>query len=1396
MPEPKPKKPPKLPKFFRELITQAEAQAQASDTGPLLVAGKLSPICVKCGLNECGAQNPFLPYKGSEAPLITILMDAANSNEDRQGELAVEASPAGLLLKTMQAVAPPGFDMARIRWVPTTRCANRSKEKVNYATKGNWCRYHAVEDLHLYPPALVMPVGTVALGLLNHKSSAQDWGGRLLTWRGWPDDWLTNDKWAADGHPFFGPLTGFPRLPMVPVQSPRLVYATQNPHDQGRWRRHLKRAMELAMGGAKALEYGRPWFRLIADDPNELAQALAEIPDDAVVTYDTETTGLWPFLAGSKIVFMMLRWDDPDGSPRALAWPWDYPESPLFAHVAQLTPLVLRALYRVRLVGHNLAFDILFTFGTLAGCDLDRLTASMHADTRHLIYALRQNRESLGLERVAYDWCPDMAGYEEEFELLKQRMPALLDPGANEGGHYAKCPTSLWETHLKPYVFGDVEVAHWTKFNVEAKLTDAKRYKIPLSDPDRLGCFRDYEPISRKEMYEGVMQPANRLLTRMMGRGMHVDQDEMKVQEDLFPKLIREARGKLREADERVVRWCDAQEGTVEGWELDLESRDQLKAILFDVLGLPVKRLTDSGIKAFGEDVSAVPADRLMEFAAIDKFTLNGLAAEFPRLKPLQDYRKLFKQWSMYVRSMRNVKVSGIDKKERTKQQYLMGDGRVHTSYNLCGTGSGRLAAKQPNMAQLMRGSIIKRMYASRFGLTDGCMYQADLSQIELRLLAAGCGDPLMVQAYKDGVDLHSLTTSKIFKLPYEHLEKDYMEWLQKNSREKEAKDLNQKRSIGKCVDPDTIIEVNGQLMRIADLHPGRQDDTFYGLEHEALFVRGPQSRVKVGKFYCNGVADRLLVATRRGLLTCSKQHRFQMEDGRLVQAKDLKKGDTLSAYQPLRATVTCDAPEIGFDPLGNGLPLGNNNFSVKVDNNFAYLLGLFFGDGCSSTNAVSIATGGTPNYFGWQDQIAEVATAAGLSPTIQRTVWLNKERVVLSGPNAGLSVRGSCGKVTLGSRRVSDVLIQLGAINNDATRSRTLKIPLWLLNAGPEIKLSFLAGLFDTDGSVSVQGGIDVATKSWVFAQDLGVMMRGLGIRLSFDCPWNNVYKRYYYRIRLGPAASWDFFRGRLKMAHKLGRLRNPTNRYIAEKPNAVLLVEELEPGLLLEVSVNSEDHLYCPNGITTHNTVNFLTGYGGGAYGLQSTLAEEGVFLPLEECERIVEALFDTYPALRTHIGYYKNFIMKHGCAVSLMGRVRAFDEVYSEDHGFVAKALRSGYNHLIQSSASDMMMISMTAIERLMRAESLRSIMVATVYDSLVIDALRAELPVIHEICMSVLNNMPEVVSLALGPSFDASWLHVLPFGADAEVGVNYGDSFNLSMYPDWDQVANQLSRQRAT
>ena len=982
--------------------------------GEMLKPGKTSPICGKCGLADMGdAKNPYMFYNGPEEPLITMVFDSVSSGEDQAGILGNEGPPA--MIKKILGDDPRFKDyLSLIRWAPITRCYGKIKgDKIK--TRGNHCRSFLIQDLDKHRPSLIVPVGTSALGLLSHKSNAQEWSGKVLTYRGWPDDWLTDPDYVLPrahpdspektltGHPIFGKIPDW-KVPMFPLQSPRLVWATRNPYVIKRWKGQLLAMMEKAISGVPPMSYDRPWFR-ITEDPDEIMEAMNELIANpgTVVCYDTETKGLKPWAQNQSVVFMMFRWVRKDGSTHAIGFPWDYAESALKPHLEKLAPTILEAMYVSKLVGHNLTFDVLYTYGTVPGCDLNRLADAALYDTWHMLYTMKQQPGMLSLDLIAYDWVPDMAGYEEEMTLLIKLHGDLLHPGNNKGGHYANCPRDKWNSHLKPYVMGDVEVCHRTFEKVQEKLTACKRYTIPIAHTTERGRFRSFSPPDRNWVYHNIVSPASRVLMKMMGRGVHVDVDELTTQEDLFPKKILELKQSIKTVTPNVVAWCEQQEATEPDWVFDPENKEQLKTILFGILDLPVQRLTKTGKQKHGEtedDWKGLSREDLLEYAAMDKYTLNKLAVDHPEVRPLQEYRKIFKQYTSYIRPMRNSFYEGVDKKHRDKDVHLGKDGCVHTSFLITGTRGGRLSSREPNLQQLNRDGLVKRVYNTRFG-QRGALYQADLSQIELRLLAAACGDRSMVKAYWDDIDLHALTHSLIYRRPYEECTKEHVEALQKAGKSDSAKKISLERKVAK---------------------------------------------------------------------------------------------------------------------------------------------------------------------------------------------------------------------------------------------------------------------------------------------------------------------------------------------------------------------------------------------------TVNFLTGYGGGAFGLQTSLAQQGVYMSIEECESILENFFDSYPALRSYLSNYKRFIMDKGVAVSILGRVRIFEEIFSDDNEAINKALRAGCNHLIQSTASDMMLIMLCAIEHLMRKADLESMLVSTVHDSLLIDSVREELPIIHEISSEVLNNMPDVFKAFFGDDFDTSWM-IVPFAGDAEVSPwNYLDMTSVpgKGAVDWDRL----------
>ena len=144
-----------------------------------------------------------------------------------------------------------------------------------------------------------------------------------------------------------------------------------------------------------------------------------------------------------------------------------------------------------------------------------------------------------------------------------------------------------------------------------------------------------------------------------------------------------------------------------------------------------------------------------------DEETLSALADRHPIIDALLDYRGLRKLLSTYI--------------EPFPQYISPADGRVHTTFNQALTATGRLSSSNPNLQNIPirteQGREIRKAFVP--GAPGKVMMSADYSQIELRVMAHLCGDEHLVQAFREGQDVHAATAAKIFRKPVEEVNAD-----------------------------------------------------------------------------------------------------------------------------------------------------------------------------------------------------------------------------------------------------------------------------------------------------------------------------------------------------------------------------------------------------------------------------------------------------------------------------------------------------------------------------------------------------------------------------------------------------------------------------------------------
>jgi DNA polymerase-1 len=138
---------------------------------------------------------------------------------------------------------------------------------------------------------------------------------------------------------------------------------------------------------------------------------------------------------------------------------------------------------------------------------------------------------------------------------------------------------------------------------------------------------------------------------------------------------------------------------------------------------------------------------------------LEELAEHHPVPALVLEYRQLAKLRSTYLDSLPNL----VD-----------AEGRVHTTFNQVGTATGRLSSTNPNLQNIpVRTALGREIRAAFIPAPGNLLMSADYSQIELRLMAHFSQDPLLLNAYRTGQDIHTLTASEVFGIPVAELDKE-----------------------------------------------------------------------------------------------------------------------------------------------------------------------------------------------------------------------------------------------------------------------------------------------------------------------------------------------------------------------------------------------------------------------------------------------------------------------------------------------------------------------------------------------------------------------------------------------------------------------------------------------
>ncbi|TPA28970.1 DNA polymerase I [Vibrio parahaemolyticus] len=219
-----------------------------------------------------------------------------------------------------------------------------------------------------------------------------------------------------------------------------------------------------------------------------------------------------------------------------------------------------------------------------------------------------------------------------------------------------------------------------------------------------------------KSVYEEIEIPLVPVLSRIERTGVLIDDMKLSAQSVEIAARLEELEQKAYEIAEQ---------------EFNMNSPKQLQAILFEKMGLPVVKKTPSGTPSTNEEV------------------LQELALDYPLPKLILEYRGLAKLKSTYT--------------DKLPKMINPSTGRVHTSYHQAVTATGRLSSTDPNLQNIPirneEGRRIRQAFVAPAGYK---VLAVDYSQIELRIMAHLSGDQALLDAFRDGKDIHAATAAEI----------------------------------------------------------------------------------------------------------------------------------------------------------------------------------------------------------------------------------------------------------------------------------------------------------------------------------------------------------------------------------------------------------------------------------------------------------------------------------------------------------------------------------------------------------------------------------------------------------------------------------------------------------
>lgn len=248
-------------------------------------------------------------------------------------------------------------------------------------------------------------------------------------------------------------------------------------------------------------------------------------------------------------------------------------------------------------------------------------------------------------------------------------------------------------------------------------------------------CYMAYiaqkakKPLEEKLAQTGMDGVFRDIETPLIVTLYEMEKEGVQVEAEALAEYGRQLSGRIQELEEKI--WQEA------GEKFNINSPKQLGVILFGKMGLPGGKKTKTGYSTAAD-------------------VLDKLAGDHEIVRDILEYRQLAKLKSTYADGLLN---------------FVDDAGRIHSHFNQTITATGRISSTEPNLQNIPIRMELGRLIRKVFVPKEGCVFlDADYSQIELRVLAHMSGDEKLIQAYQEAQDIHRLTASQVFHVPFEEV--------------------------------------------------------------------------------------------------------------------------------------------------------------------------------------------------------------------------------------------------------------------------------------------------------------------------------------------------------------------------------------------------------------------------------------------------------------------------------------------------------------------------------------------------------------------------------------------------------------------------------------------------